>query len=136
MEDCDALAICFELHGFYAYNTFAFNFQIRGSKGPIFEDGPSFETAFRLFHGKDGIVPLSGKPQLQFEKIEAERAPKFDPLAAKAATISLSSFGPGGPFGFDFFSEKWKKQKKSSGTSKKKNSHQVCFFELCKYYCF
>ncbi|KAJ4865979.1 Myb domain protein [Raphanus sativus] len=27
---------------------------------PIFEDGPGFNSAFKLFHGKDGIVPLSG----------------------------------------------------------------------------
>lgn len=50
-------------------------------------------------------------------------APQFNPLAATAATISLSSFGAGGPFNFDFFSEKWGKQKKKSG--KKENSSKV-----------
>ncbi|KAG0474306.1 hypothetical protein HPP92_013992 [Vanilla planifolia] len=30
-------------------------------KVPIFEDGPNFEMAFKLFHGHDGIVPLSGR---------------------------------------------------------------------------
>lgn len=50
-------------------------------------------------------------------------APQFNPLAAKAATISLSSFGAGGPFNFDFFSEKWGKQKKKSG--KRDNSSKV-----------
>lgn len=108
----------------FSFSSLNLPLPVRGSKGPIFEDGPNFETAFRLFHGKDGIVPLANKPQLQFEKIGAEPAPTFDPLAAKAATISLSAFGPGGPFSFDSFSEKWKKQKKSSGRSKKKNSHQ------------
>ncbi|XP_010547381.1 PREDICTED: uncharacterized protein LOC104819149 [Tarenaya hassleriana] len=90
---------------------------VRTGKGPIFEDGPNFDMAFRLFHGRDGVVPLSSeteKPVLS--------PPVFHPLAAKAATISLSSFGPGGPFGFDAFSEMWKKQKKISESSKKKDS--------------
>eukprot|EP00271_Cylindrocystis_brebissonii_P001896 TRINITY_DN12223_c0_g1_i1.p1 TRINITY_DN12223_c0_g1~~TRINITY_DN12223_c0_g1_i1.p1 ORF type:complete len:318 (-),score=44.88 TRINITY_DN12223_c0_g1_i1:336-1289(-) len=30
----------------------------QGHRGPIFEDGPSFEMAFTLFHGSGGIVPL------------------------------------------------------------------------------
>lgn len=115
--------------------TFLLICQVRGSKGPIFEDGPNFETAFKLFHGKHGIVPLSGNPRLQNEKSEAETAPIFNPLAAKAATISLSAFGPGGPFSFNSFSEIWKRQKKKPGTSKrKKTSSQVCLFELCSHY--
>lgn len=85
-------------------------------RGPIFEDGPNFDTAFRLFHGQDGLVPLSGaeKPKLS--------SPAFNPLAAKAATISLSSFGHGGPFGFDAFSDMFKNQKRKSDSSKKKDS--------------
>ncbi|ONM32154.1 hypothetical protein ZEAMMB73_Zm00001d040852 [Zea mays] len=31
----------------------------QGGKGPIFEEGSGFESAFKLFHGRDGIVPLS-----------------------------------------------------------------------------
>ncbi|KAF4382226.1 hypothetical protein F8388_026865 [Cannabis sativa] len=89
---------------------------VRGNKGPIFEDGPNFDMAFRLFHGNDGVVPLSGGSYVPLRKVEPQRAPaQFNPLAAKAATISLSSFGAGGPFGFfDSFSDKWKNQKKSS----------------------
>eukprot|EP00262_Sarcandra_glabra_P004456 TRINITY_DN1550_c0_g1_i1.p1 TRINITY_DN1550_c0_g1~~TRINITY_DN1550_c0_g1_i1.p1 ORF type:complete len:382 (-),score=58.40 TRINITY_DN1550_c0_g1_i1:158-1234(-) len=88
---------------------------VRGAKGPIFEDGPNFDMAFRLFHGRDGVVPLSGRSFSHPGNSLSEPAPQFHPLAAKAATISLSSFGPGGPFSFDFFSEKWnKKNKKSS----------------------
>ncbi|XP_008777909.1 uncharacterized protein LOC103697763 isoform X2 [Phoenix dactylifera] len=87
---------------------------VRGAKGPIFEDGPNFDMAFRLFHGRDGVVPLSGKSYVRDENVEPEPAPQFNPLAAKAATISLSAFGLGGPFDFDFFSNKWKKQKKRS----------------------
>ncbi|KAG9452872.1 hypothetical protein H6P81_005776 [Aristolochia fimbriata] len=87
----------------------SFPLPVRGAKGPIFEDGPNFDMAFRLFHGRDGVVPLSGK---QFSHPEVESSPQFNPLAAKAATISLSAFGPGGPFSFDAFSDKWKKQKK------------------------
>ena len=57
------------------------------------------------------------------EKPEPEPEPAFNPLAAKAATISLSAFGPGGPFGFDFFSKKWPRQNKKS--SKQERSTRV-----------
>ena len=80
------------------------------SKGPIFEDGPGFDTAFKLFHGKDGIVPLSGHSSFR-DDLEDE-TPQFNPLAGKVATISLSAFGPGGPFSFGPFSDKYKKQQK------------------------
>ncbi|KAK5833094.1 hypothetical protein PVK06_016906 [Gossypium arboreum] len=101
-----------------------FPMPVRGAKGPIFEDGPNFDMAFRLFHGRDGVVPLSGRSSLRIEKAETETAPpKFNPLAAKAATISLSSFGPGGPFSFDAFSNKWNNQKgKGKGKSSKNES--------------
>ncbi|KAG6538588.1 hypothetical protein ZIOFF_003712 [Zingiber officinale] len=52
-----------------------------------------------------------------WEEPEPEISSEFNPLAAKAATISLSAFGPGGPFGFDFFSKKWKKQNGRSSNS-------------------
>lgn len=97
------------------------SFQVRAGKGPIFEDGPNFETAFRLFHGQDGVVPLSDSARAEAKKPMLS-APVFHPLAAKAATISLSSFGPGGPFGFDAFSEMFKNQKKKSDSSKKRDS--------------
>lgn len=91
-----------------------------GAKGPIFEDGPNFDMAFKLFHGKDGVVPLSGRSNCQYSSSESETTPLFNPLAAKAATISLSAFGPGGQFSFDSFSEKWKKlNKKSESTNKR-----------------
>ncbi|KAF5175744.1 zinc finger B-box protein [Thalictrum thalictroides] len=101
------------------------NFAMPGqrAKGPIFEDGPNFDMAFRLFHGHDGVVPLSGRSFMHSQKSDQEQArPLFNPLAAKAATISLSAFGPGGPFGFDSFSEKWKNQNKKSKSSKKESS--------------
>lgn len=103
----------------------AFPMPVRGAKGPIFEDGPNFDLAFRLFHGSDGVVPLSGRSFRHSEKVQPE-PPKsqFNPLAAKAATISLSSFGFGGPFSFDAFSEKWNHQKKKSNSSKKEHSSQ------------
>lgn len=100
--------------------------QVRGTKGPIFEDGPNFELAFRLFHGSDGVVPLSERSFQHSEKVKPEPPTSpFNPLAAKAATISLSSFGFGGPFGFDSFSEKWNNQKRKSNSSKKEHSSQV-----------
>ncbi|KAJ0242577.1 hypothetical protein HA466_0205310 [Hirschfeldia incana] len=87
-----------------------------GSKGPIFEDGPGFNSAFKLFHGKDGIIPLSGRSSFgdDLEDETPRAAPQFNPLAGKVATISLSSFGPGGPFGFGPFSDKFKKQQKNT----------------------
>ncbi|XP_010481589.1 PREDICTED: uncharacterized protein LOC104760372 isoform X1 [Camelina sativa] len=95
-----------------------------GSKGPIFEDGPCFDSAFKLFHGKDGLVPLSGHSSFgDDDKQEARHAPlQFNPLAGKVATISLSAFGPGGPFGFGPFSEKWKKQQKKPKPSNNQQS--------------
>ena len=97
-----------------------------GSKGPIFEDGPGFDSAFKLFHGKDGIVPLSGHSSFR-DDVEDETpraAPQFNPLAGKVATISLSAFGPGGPFGFGPFSDKFKKQhKKQEVRLNKKSLH-------------
>jgi hypothetical protein len=106
--------------------------QVRGAKGPIFEDGPNFDTAFRLFHGRDGVVPLSGRSFVRSEKVEPQPAPsQFNPLAAKAATISLSSFG--GPFSFDSFSEKWKNQNRKSQSSKKESSSKVIYRNRSNY---
>ncbi|KAL2544347.1 uncharacterized protein Fot_13580 [Forsythia ovata] len=88
---------------------------LNGNKGPIFEDGPNFDLAFKLFHGKDGVVPLSGKSQLCVDNRNARAAPQFNPLAA---SISMSAFGPGGPFGFHSFFEKMKKRKSESSRKK------------------
>ncbi|CAL9773972.1 unnamed protein product [Musa acuminata subsp. burmannicoides] len=96
-------------------------FPIQGAKGPIFEDGPSFDMAFKLFHGHNGVVPLSGKSYMHEENVEPMPVMQFNPLAGKAASIGLSAFGLGGPFGFDFFSKKWNENKKSS---KKDHSQQ------------
>ncbi|KAG0555060.1 hypothetical protein M758_12G144900 [Ceratodon purpureus] len=76
-------------------------------RGPIFEDGPGFENSFRLFHGKDGVVPLSRssgeKPVQPVADVSEAANLSFHPLSARAAAISLSPFGPAGPFGFDGF---------------------------------
>lgn len=104
-------------------SSLAFSLPVHGARGPIFEDGPNFDVAFRLFHGRDGVVPLSGSSYVRSENLELNPpAPQFNPLAAKAATISLSGFGVGGPFSFDAFSGKWKNQKKNSQSSKKESS--------------
>ncbi|CAN4098430.1 unnamed protein product [Withania somnifera] len=68
-----------------------------------FKEGPHFDRAFKFFHGKEGFVPLSN------DNIDVESVPL---LAAKVASISLSSLGAGGPFSFDSFSRKWNSQKK------------------------
>lgn len=82
--------------------------------------------AFKLFHGKDGIVPLSGKPDVHCNKVEQEPTLQFNPLAANAATISLSAFTGGGPFGFGSFLDKWKNQKsKSDSSNMQESSSQV-----------
>ncbi|XP_071722245.1 uncharacterized protein [Rutidosis leptorrhynchoides] len=105
----------------FSFSSLAFPLPVRGGKGPIFEDGPNFDMAFRIFHGSDGVVPLSERAYVHSESVEAQpNPPKFNPLAAKAATISLSSFG--GPFSFDAFSDKWKNQKRKSESSKKESS--------------
>lgn len=90
-----------------------------GARGPIFEDGSNFDMAFKIFHGKDGVVPLSKRDT---EKTKPEPVLKFNPLAANVATISFSAFGPGGPFSFEAFLEKWKMQKPKSESSKKEPS--------------
>ncbi|KAI3761781.1 hypothetical protein L1987_52203 [Smallanthus sonchifolius] len=95
----------------------------RGTKGPIFEDGPNFDMAFRLFHGQNGVVPLS-EGSLQFpQKVKPEpMSQQFNPLAAKAATISLSGFR--GSFGFDAFNEMFKNQQKKHKSSNKDSSQK------------
>ncbi|CAL1386655.1 unnamed protein product [Linum trigynum] len=104
-----------------SFSFLAVNFPGLGAtKGPIFEDGPNFDMAFKLFHGKDGVVPLSNESAFHDAVLESEPAPQFNPLAGKAATISLSAFGPGGPFGFGPFNDNRNKQKKKSEPGKKR----------------
>ncbi|CAM6101777.1 unnamed protein product [Calypogeia fissa] len=76
----------------------------KGARGPIFEDGPNFDAMFRLFHGRDGVVPLSeGQSRADTFEAPPAAAVKFNPMAACAASMSLS-FGSGmGPFNFDSF---------------------------------
>ncbi|CAA0820445.1 Unknown protein [Striga hermonthica] len=93
----------------------------KGANGPIFEDGPNFESAFKLFHGEDGVVPLTGSSQIHLDKYETEAFPKFNPLVSTAASISMSSFGPGGPFGFNSFFRKIP-NKKTKSSRKKEHS--------------
>lgn len=107
----------------FSFSSTTFPTIARETKGPIFEDGPNFDMAFRIFHGHDGVVPLSGRSFVRSETAEPQQGlPQFNPLAARAATISLSAFGPGGPFGFDSFSKKWNNQIRKSESSKKKPS--------------
>ncbi|KAK4761738.1 hypothetical protein SAY87_029622 [Trapa incisa] len=104
-------------------STVPFSMLVSRGKVPIFEDGPNFDMAFRLFHGHDGVVPLSERSCTRMEKEQHEAAPpQFHPLAAKAATISLSSFGFGGPFGFDSFFQNSNSQKRKSKSSKDNSS--------------
>lgn len=76
--------------------------------------------AFKLFHGKNGVVPLTESPNVPNTELVTEPIPQFNPLAAKAATISLSAFGPGGPFSFGPFFDRSRKQKKPVDSSDKK----------------
>ncbi|KAI3517271.1 hypothetical protein L1887_16484 [Cichorium endivia] len=93
---------------------------VRGIKGPIFEDGPNFDTAFRVFHGQNGVVPLSDTSSHVPQKVGPQ---VFNPLAAKAATISLSGFG--GSFGFDAFSDMFKNQQRKHKQSNKDSNHEA-----------
>ncbi|GER51277.1 hypothetical protein STAS_28641 [Striga asiatica] len=97
---------------------------VQNGKGPIFEDGPNFDAAFKLFHGQNGVVPLSGKSinnEMSLPEPPLAQT-QFNPLAAKAATISLSGFGSSGPFGFDSFLGKWKKNKGSKSSKSESSS--------------
>ena len=102
-----------------------------GAKGPIFEDGPNFDTAFRVFHGRDGVVPLSEGSFTHIEKPLPKPDPAFNPLAARAATISLSGFG--GFFSFGDFSNKRNKQ--NSNKKNPNNLPQVIMVSLCSSIC-
>ncbi|XP_004512398.1 uncharacterized protein [Cicer arietinum] len=108
----------------FSFSSSKVSIPVRAAKGPIFEDGPGFDMAFKLFHGKDGVVPLSERSDFHNGRKEVDSMPVFNPLAGRAATISLSSFGLGGPFNFGDFSEKWKKQKNSESSNKKEHSSQ------------
>ncbi|XP_028782595.1 uncharacterized protein LOC114738699 [Neltuma alba] len=105
-----------------SFSATSISFPARRANGPIFEDGPNFELAFKLFHGKDGVVPLTERSPFHSDGKEPDSLPPFNPLAAKAATISLSAFGPSGPFSFGNFSDKWKKQKKTESSNKRETS--------------
>ncbi|CAD6204645.1 unnamed protein product [Miscanthus lutarioriparius] len=102
----------------FSFSSVNFPVLARGAKGPIFEDGPNFDMAFRVFHGRDGVVPLSEGSLAQIEKPLPKPNPEFNPLAAKAATISLSAFG--GFFSFGDFSNKHNKK-----NSNKKNPNNL-----------
>lgn len=98
---------------------------MRGNHGPIFEDGPSFDLAFKLFHGQNGVVPLSQPSQFEGKNIDPEASRvKFHPLAASAAAISLSSLGASGPFGFDAFMSKRIQTKKDKKPQKKEKQSE------------
>ncbi|KAL5711373.1 hypothetical protein ACHQM5_021837 [Ranunculus cassubicifolius] len=125
IQKCPFLRNINEPTNFTFSSPLSFAMPVRGAKGPIFEDAPNFDNAFKLFHGRDGVVPLSGKLPMHSDNSEQEHAqPQFNPLAAKAATISLSSFGMGGFFGFGDFSKKFKNQKKSNSPKKDSSSSQ------------
>ncbi|XP_073051036.1 uncharacterized protein [Primulina eburnea] len=100
----------------FSFSSLNFPAPLRGARGPIFEDGSNFDLAFKVFHGKDGVVPLSGNSQLPVDNLNTDAVREFNPLASKAASISMSAFGPGGPFGFhSFFGKIQNKTPESSG---------------------
>ncbi|KAL4385326.1 hypothetical protein GQ457_15G007870 [Hibiscus cannabinus] len=108
----------------FSFSSLNFPMPVQGAKGPIFEDGPNFDMAFKIFHGNDGIVPLSGRSDVHCDEVKQEPTTQFNPLAARAATISLSAFNSGGPFGFGPFWDKWKNQKKKPDSSNKQEPSQ------------
>lgn len=105
----------------FSLSSFNFPLPVRGARGPIFEDGPNFDMTFNLFHGRNGVVPLSENSGIHCKRPEPEPTPQFNPLAGRTATISLSTFGLGGPFGFSHFDNK-KNQKKNPNLSTKQDS--------------
>ncbi|KAJ1695762.1 hypothetical protein LUZ63_012460 [Rhynchospora breviuscula] len=110
----------------FSFSSVSFPTPVRGAKGPIFEDEPNFDVAFRLFHGQNGVVPLAGRSFVFDESHVTEDTKtgrQFDPLAAKAATISLSAFGPCGPFAFDSLSKKLNMKRKMPSSYKPFSQH-------------
>ncbi|GJS14969.1 hypothetical protein Tco_0409441 [Tanacetum coccineum] len=67
------------------------NIEVHRTKGLIFEDGPNFDTAYRLFHGQNSVVSLSEPSSSHIpHRVRSEpAAQQYHPLAARAATISL-----------------------------------------------
>ncbi|KAK3037623.1 hypothetical protein RJ639_030400 [Escallonia herrerae] len=47
--------------------------------------------AFKLFHGKDGVVPLSRRPPFCTDDMEAEAAPHFDSFSEKWKLLNKKS---------------------------------------------
>ncbi|KAH9301866.1 hypothetical protein KI387_013449, partial [Taxus chinensis] len=133
VEMCPFLRNITEPTSFCFASPIRFPTPVEGARGPIFEDGPNFETAFRLFHGHNGVVPLSGRSSVHINSeslsnTENASSPEFHPFAASAATISLSAFGFGGPFSFDSFmrrSKNIKRNKKRRGTNGKHKSNPL-----------
>ncbi|XP_071732895.1 uncharacterized protein [Rutidosis leptorrhynchoides] len=126
IASCPFLRNINEPTNFSFSSSVAIPFPVRGTKGPIFEDGPNFDSAFRVFHGQNGVVPLSEPLSLGTQKSRSEPPPpQFNPLVAKAATISLSGFG--GAFGFDMFNEMFKNQQRKHKPSKKQSSQKRDF---------
>ncbi|KAI3817680.1 hypothetical protein L1987_11477 [Smallanthus sonchifolius] len=120
IASCPFLRNINEPTNFYFSSSGHIPLPVQRTKGPIFEYGPSFDSAFRLFHGQNGVVPLS-EPSISShgpQKVRSEPAPQqFHPLAARAATISLSGFG--GPFGFEAFNEMFNNHQRKHKPSKK-----------------
>jgi hypothetical protein len=77
-------------------------------------------------------VPLAGR-SFAFDEAHItetiKSGPQFDPLAAKAATISLSSLGLSGPLGFDSLSKKWNKQNKKASNYEPVSQVCICFHD-------
>eukprot|EP00249_Psilotum_nudum_P021702 c28212_g1_i1 orf=3-782(-) len=136
VERCPFLKNIGKPTGFCFSSPLRFPTLAKGSRGPIFEDGPDFGLAFRLFHGQNGVVPLSGvmnqmTKETEFSSDNPEDSTiNFHPLAASAASISLSVLGPSSPFGFDAFKSKKigkakgnrHPEKKEHGSEKKSTS--------------
>lgn len=133
VEMCPFLRNITEPTSFCFASPIRFPTPVEGVRGPIFEDGPNFETAFRLFHGHNGVVPLSGRSSVRINSETlsgTENAPtsEFHPFAASAATISLSAFGSGGPFSFDSFmgrNKNIKRNKKKGNSNGKKKPNPL-----------
>ncbi|KAJ9553700.1 hypothetical protein OSB04_017745 [Centaurea solstitialis] len=86
------------------------------------ESSPS-QHGMLAFPWANGVVPLSDQPSDCPQKLRSEPAPRqFNPLAAKAATISLSGFG--GAFGFDAFHDIFMNQQRKHKSSKRESSSQ------------
>ncbi|KAJ4848589.1 hypothetical protein Tsubulata_020256 [Turnera subulata] len=105
MHRCPFLRNINEPTNFSFSSSLPFPMPVRAGKGPIFEDGPNFDMAFRLFHGRDGVVPLSERSLSLSEKQPQAALPFRN--EKKNGKSSKKGPSPQGNSSHEALSEEW-----------------------------